>query len=406
MKICLLTYRGNPFCGGQGVYVMALGAALARRGHEVHCITGPPYPPPTPGIAWHRVPGLALFTGNGHGVLDGHPLRELLPVRLYERTAAALGMFPEMAAFSLRAFAAVRALLRRVPFDVIHDNQTLGWGLLPMAHLGVPLVATIHHPLTVDRERGFDPPASFLRRWNKVVFHPVLMQGFVARRISHIITVSQASRERIAADFRVPLERIHVVPNGVDTRHFRPRPEIAPVPGRVLYVGNLEDPNKGGRYLLQAAALLRPGAHLLIATGGLQPDGWVPRLLRELALDGRVRFRFSLSTQALAPVYNTAEVAVCSSLFEGFGFPAAEAMASGLPLVSTRGGALAEVVGDAGVLVPVADPAALAGAVNALLDDPARRQALGRAARERVLECFNWDHAAAEVEAIYHKAGA
>jgi glycosyltransferase involved in cell wall biosynthesis len=119
-----------------------------------------------------------------------------------------------------------------------------------------------------------------------------------------------------------------------------------------------------------------------------------------------VRFRFSLSTQALAPVYNTAEVAVCSSLFEGFGFPAAEAMASGLPLVSTRGGALAEVVGDAGVLVPVADPAALAGAVNALLDDPARRQALGRAARERVLECFNWDHAAAEVEAIYHKAGA
>lgn len=406
MKICLLTYRGNPFCGGQGVYVMALGAALARRGHEVHCVTGPPYPPPTPGVTWHRVPGLALLTGNGHRALDGHPLQELLPLRLYERAAAALGAFPEIAAFSLRAFAAVRALSRRMPFDVIHDNQTLGWGLLPLAHLGVPLVATIHHPLTVDRERGFDPPVSFARRWNKVVFHPVLMQGFVARRIPHVITVSKASRERIIADFRVPAERIHVVPNGVDSARFRPRPEIARVPGRVLYVGNLEDPNKGGTHLLRAAALLRPGAHLLIATGGIQPEGWVPRLVRELALDGRVQFRFGLPATELAPLYNTAEVAVCSSLFEGFGFPAAEAMASGLPLVSARGGALAEVVGDAGVLVPVADPAALAQAVNALLADPARREALGRAARERVLECFNWDHAAGEVEAVYRKAGA
>jgi glycosyltransferase involved in cell wall biosynthesis len=169
-------------------------------------------------------------------------------------------------------------------------------------------------------------------------------------------------------------------------------------------VGNLEDPNKGGKYLLRAAALLRPGAHLLVATGGVQPEGWVPRLLQELGLAGRVQFRFGLTTEDLAPLYNTAEVAVCASLFEGFGFPAAEAMASGLPLVSTRGGALPEVVGDAGALVPVADPAALAGAANALLDDPSRREALGRAARERVLECFQWDHAAAEVEAVYRKA--
>jgi glycosyltransferase involved in cell wall biosynthesis len=401
----MLTYRGNPFCGGQGVYAMALGQALARRGHEVHCVTGPPYPPPTPGVVWHRVPGLALFTGNGGG--NGHhPLRELLPLRLYERAASSLGVFPEMTAFSLRAFGAVRALQRRMTFDVVHDNQTLGWGLLPLAQLGVPLVATIHHPLTVDMERGFDPPSGFAQRWNKVVFHPILMQRFVARRIPHVITVSRASRERIVSDFRVPADRIHVVPNGVDAQRFRPRPEIARVPGRVLYVGNLEDPNKGGKYLLRAAAQLRPGAHLLVATGSIQAEGWVPRLVQDLALGGRVQFRFGLDTEALAALYNTAEVAVCSSLFEGFGFPAAEAMASGLPLVSTQGGALPEVVGDAGVLVPVADPAALAQAVNGLLAEPARRAALGRAARERVLECFQWDRAAADVEAVYRKATA
>jgi glycosyltransferase involved in cell wall biosynthesis len=278
--------------------------------------------------------------------------------------------------------------------------------MLPMMHLGVPLVATIHHPLTVDRERGFDPPSTFGSRWQKTIFHPTLMQAFVARRIPNVITVSQASRERIVSDFGVPEERIHVVPNGVDTQLFRPRPDVARVPGRVLYVGNLEDPNKGGRYLLHAAALLRPEAHLLIATGGIHTDGWVPRMVEELELDGRVQFQFGLSNEQLAQLYNSAEVGVCASLFEGFGLPAAEAMASGLPLVSANGGALGEVVGSAGVLVPVADPQALADAVNALLGDPARRQALARSARERVLECFQWDHAAAEVEAVYRRAGA
>jgi glycosyltransferase involved in cell wall biosynthesis len=402
MRICLLTYRGNPFCGGQGVYAMALGQALARRGHDVHCVTGPPYPPETPGVRWHRVPGLAALTGNGNGAAAG--LGGLSPLGLYERTAYALGVFPEMAAFSLRAFDAVRSLLRNGSFDVIHDNQTLGWGLLALRHLGVPLVATIHHPLTVDRQRGFDPPSGFRERLSKVMFHPVLMQGFVARRMTHIVTVSRAARERIETDFRVPPGRVQVVPNGVDTELFTPRPEVARVPGRVLYVGNLEDPNKGGRYLLAAAARLRPEAHLVIATGGAAVGAWAVRLMDELNLRGRVTFRFGVPGAALARLYNSAEVAVCSSLFEGFGLPAAEAMASGLPLVSTRGGALEEVVGTAGVLVPVADSEALAGAINALLADPRRRAALGREARARVLECFQWDRAARDVEQVYREA--
>jgi glycosyltransferase involved in cell wall biosynthesis len=401
MKICLLTYRGNPFCGGQGVYTAALGQALARRGHEVHCITGPPYSPPVEGVTWHRVPGLNLADGNGGPTPPPLPLTAFAPLNLYDRAASRLGFFPEMASFSLRAFFKVRELLTRVNFDVIHDNQTLGWGLLPLMALGVPLVATIHHPLTVDRERGFDPPGRFADRLAKVLFHPVLMQGFVARRLPYIVTVSQASQRRIIADFRVAPERLRVVPNGVDSTLFRPRPHIARVPGRVLWVGNLEDPNKGGRYLLRAAPLLREGARLVIATGGLSRRSWAQGLLADPEIARRVDFRFHLGAAELAELYNSAEVAVCSSLFEGFGFPAAEAMSSGLPLVAAQGGALEEVVDHAGVLVPRADPAALAQAVNTLLDAPERRAALGRAGRERVLECFQWDHAAREVEAVY-----
>ncbi len=403
MNICLLTYRGNPYCGGQGVYAAALGRALARRGHRVHGITGPPYPPPVPGIVWHRVPGLNLLDGADAQIPAG-PLAPFTPLALYERTASAAGIFPEMAAFSLRALFLLRRLLRQIPFDVIHDNQTLGWGLLPLQALGVPLVATIHHPLTVDRQRGFDPPVSFRRRLRMVLFHPVLMQGFVARRLRRIVTVSQASAERIQADFGVRPERLTVVPNGVDTELFRPRPHIARVPGRVVYVGNLEDFNKGGPYLLQAAARLRPGAHLAVATGSLSRGSWVHDAVRKLGLGQRVSFHFRLGGEKLAELYSSGEVAVCSSLFEGFGFPAAEAMASGLPLVSTHGGALPEVVGDAGVLVPPADPQALADAVNALLGDPARREALGQAARQRIVRHFQWDRAAAQIEAVYRQA--
>jgi glycosyltransferase involved in cell wall biosynthesis len=410
MKICLLTYRGNPYCGGQGVYAAALGRALARRGHEVHAVTGPPYPPPEEGVRWHRVPGLNLFDGPDPYPPPTDPFSAFAPLPLYERIAMGAGIFPEMAAFSLRAFWMVRRLLRRHAFDVIHDNQTLGWGLLPLLHLGVPLVATIHHPLTVDRERGFDPPlgasgeSAFAERLRMVLFHPILMQGFVARRIAHIVTVSEASQARIVADFRVPAERVRLVYNGVDPERFRPRPGIRRVRGRVLYVGNLEDRNKGARYLLEAAARFTPGTHLVIATGALSPESWVHAEVERLGLRGRIEFRLHLAPDELAGLYASAEVGVCASLFEGFGFPAAEAMASGLPLVAARGGALPEVVGEAGVLVPVADGAALANAVNALLADPSRRERLGRMARERVLSRFRWERAAEQVEAVYREA--
>jgi glycosyltransferase involved in cell wall biosynthesis len=370
----------------------------------VHAVTGPPYPPPTEGVRWHRVAGLNLYEGGAPYPDPGHPFSAFEPLRMYERAASALGNFPEMAAFSLRAFWAVRRLLRRHAFDVIHDNQTLGWGLLPLRHLGVPLVATIHHPLTVDRERGFDPPSSFASRWRMVLFHPIAMQAFVARRMPALITVSEASRERIVADFGVSAARIRRVYNGVDTGLFRPRADVRRVPGRVVYVGNLEDRNKGARYLLEAAARFAPGTQLVAATGALAPDSWVHAAVERLGLRGRIAFRLHLGREEVAALYASAEVAVCSSLFEGFGFPAAEAMASGLPLVAARGGALAEVVGAAGVLVPVADAPALADAVNALLADPQRRARLGRLARERVLEHFQWDQAAAQVERVYEEA--
>jgi glycosyltransferase involved in cell wall biosynthesis len=409
MKILLLTYRGNPFCGGQGVYTVHLARELARLGHAVHVLQGPPYAPEEPGdgaqgIVWHRVPGLNLIDADGHYPPPAQPLAALQPVNLLERALTLCGQFPELTGFSLRAFVAVRRLLERQRFDVMHDNQSLGWGLLALRALGVPMVATVHHPLTIDRARGFDPPAGFRSRLDKVRFYPVLMQGMVARHMRRIVTVSQASAQAIAADFRVPARRIRVIYNGVDSQRFRPLPGVPRVPGRVLFVGNLEDPNKGGRYLLRAMARLAPPAHLVVATGGISQQHWLREQLDALHLRERVSIRYRVDPATLVELYASAQVAVSPSLFEGFGLPAAEAMACGLPLVAARGGALPEVVGDAGVLVPVADDAALADGIAALLADPSRREALGLAARRRVQERFRWEVAARELVDVYREA--
>ena len=399
----MLTYRGNPFCGGQGVYIAALARELVRQGHEVHCIQGPPYAPHDDGVIWHRVPGLNLTEAGGAYPPPEAPLRALEPVNLLERALALAGQFPEMTGFGWRAFSAVRRLLERHRFDVVHDNQSLGWGLLAIRALGIPTLATVHHPLTIDRARGFDPPASFRKRLDKVRFLPVLMQGWVARRMPRIVTVSQASARAIAADFRVRPERIRVIYNGVDSERFRPLPGVPRVPGRVLFVGNLEDANKGGIYLLRAMARLPAPAHLVIATGGISQPERLREVLGRLRLHGRVAIRYRVDPASLVELYASAEVAVSPSLFEGFGFPAAEAMACGLPLVAARGGALPEVVGAAGVLVPVADDAALAAAIAALLADPARRAALGLAARARVRARFRWDTAVRALLSVYEE---
>ena len=303
MKICMLTYRGNPFCGGQGVYISYLARELARQGHEVHCVSGPPYPIEEEGVNWHRLPGLLLYGENGGYPPPRNPLSALAPLNVFDFAAFRAGVFSEMATFSLRAFFKVRHLLRRHAFDIIHDNQSLGWGLLPLKSLGMPLLATIHHPLTVDRQRGFEAPTSFRRQWEKMKFYPIGMQRTVARCMDHVVTVSQASADSIEADFGVARENITVVYNGVDTERFRPMPDVPRVPGRVLFVGNIEDANKGGVYLLRAMALLPPPAHLVIVTGGITQREWFDGLIGELGLQDRVKVHFCLSGEELVKMY-------------------------------------------------------------------------------------------------------
>jgi len=405
LNICLLTYRGNPFCGGQGVYVQYLAQELARMGHRVHVISGPPYPWVMDGVRLHRVESHIFFGYPSSQILSQTPLKELLsPLNLYEFCSSRVGVFPEIRAFSFRAYARLRDLLRQERLDVIHDNQCLGYGFLLMKAFGIPLVATIHHPLSIDRRTWFETPSGLRQKIRMLLYYPLVMQRIVAHCMDRIVTVSQDASAQIQRDFGIPAGRISVVYNGLDADIFRPLPGQQRVPKRILFVGNVADRKKGVLYLLQAMARVDPEAHLVIVDGGTPTRVSAFDLVKTLGLEARVSVTGKIDRDELVRLYSSAQIAVVPSLYEGFGFPAAEAMACEVPLVATTAGALPEVVGtdgSCGVLVPPRDPVALADAINALLPRPGRCLEMGKAGRRRVLECFTWRRAAEQLVDMY-----
>jgi glycosyltransferase involved in cell wall biosynthesis len=406
MRICLLTYRGNMYCGGQGVYVYYLARALRDLGHEVEIISGPPYVRPPDGVALHELEGLNLYETDGFSMLS-HPIRMFTPLNLYEAAAVHIGFFPDIFTFSVRAYVKLHQLMSRRRFDVIHDNQTLGYGLLLMKGLGAPVVATIHHPITVDLAASLEESKTWRRRLRWALFYSFLtMQGIVGRRMDRVISVSGASGEDTIRAFRLRRERVRTVHNGIDTEIFRRLEQVERVPNRLVIVGKAEDRKKGVPFLLEAVRLLKDDVDVNVCVvGGQGPDGYGARLVEELGIGDRVTFTGQLDTEELVRLYSSAEIAVTASLYEGFGLPAAEAMACGTPVIASRAGALPEVVGEdgSGVLVPPADPPALAAAIKDLLSDDALRLKMGEAARRRIEQRFSWEVAARETVGVYEE---
>jgi glycosyltransferase involved in cell wall biosynthesis len=392
LRVALLAYRGNPFSGGQGVYVRHLSRELTALGHRVEVLSGPPYPTLDAGVPLVRVPSLDLYRSpDPFRTPAWAEFRDLIDVAEFGVMCAA--GFPEPLTFSLRA----RRLLRRRAgdFDLVHDNQCLGYGILGIARDGLPVVATLHHPITVDRALELAHAADLrrrlsLRRW----YGFVRMQKRVVRRLPRLITVSSSSARDICQQMGARPSQLAVVPVGVDPAHFRPLPGVARVPGRIMTTASADVPLKGLLPLIEAVAKVRTERPAeLVVVGTPRETSEVPAAIARLGLEGAVRLVGAVDDRRMIELYAEAEVAVVPSLYEGFSLPAVEAMACGVPLVATTGGALPEVVGRhgrTGLLVPPADPSALAAAVGRLLDDAEARRRIGAAGRARVLERFSW----------------
>src|SRR6202050_5358949 len=401
LRIALLSYRSKPHCGGQGIYLRHLSRALPALAHHVKVSSAQPYPELEPGPLLHALPSLDLYR-------EPDPFRTPRPseyrdwIDALEVAAMWTAAFPEPLTFSLRALRALRA--RSGDFDVVHDNQVLAYGMLGIPRLGLPLVTSIHHPISVDRRIELAAAKGFSRLSKRRWYGFVRMQGRVARRVGPVLTGSESSCEDICRDFRVPRSSVHVIPLGVDTRLFHPR-QAPRVPGRIVAVASADSPVKGISTLLRAVAKVTTERNVeLTVVGKPAAGGPTERLVAELALGDKVRFVSGITDTELAEFIATAEIAVVPSLYEGFSLPAVEHMASGTPLIASRTGALPEVTGDAAVLVEPGNPEALAAALRDLLDSPAERARLGAAAWQRVQERFAWPAVARATVGQYREA--
>jgi glycosyltransferase involved in cell wall biosynthesis len=402
LRIALLSYRSKPHCGGQGVYVRHLSRELDALGHRVEVFSGQPYPNLDPGPGLTRIPSLDLYRDSDpFRTPHWHEYRDLADV--LETAMMWGGAFPEPLTFSIRALRMLTA--RAGEFDVAHDNQGLGYGLLGVRRLGLPLVASIHHPISVDKRIDLASLGPLERLSRRRWYGFVRMQARVARRVARsgpVITVSASAKRDICRDFGVPPDRVRVIPLGVDTRVFRPRQE-ARVAGRIVAVASADSALKGVATLLHAVAKLITDrdAHLVIVG---QPTRATERLAGQLSLADRVTFTHGLNDQAFSALLASAEIAVVPSLYEGFSLPAVEHMASGTPLVASRSGALPEVTGDAAVLVTPGDSEELAAVLRRLHDNPAERATLADRALLRVGERFAWPAVAKATVAQYREA--
>jgi glycosyltransferase involved in cell wall biosynthesis len=400
LRVALLSYRSDPRVGGQGIFTHNIARALAARGHAVAIISGPPYPEVPAGVRLIPLPSLDLFAQPllGRYALRWRHLKSWTDTAEYFYHVT--GKFMEPWSFCRRAAAYLRA--HRNEFDVVLDNQSLGYGLLQISP-ALPLAAVIHHPIRRDLEMQLASEENWGRRLLARRWYGFLpMQEAVARQLDRVVTVSEVSATEIVDCMGVDRARITVVPLGVDQTVFYPRRSLAQSAGlRIMTTASSDVPLKGLRYLLTAfAGLLAHWPELTLVIVGRRRKGPTQDLLETLGIGASVEFVENLSGEEMAAEYARASICVVPSLYEGFGLPVVEAMASGTPVIATDGGALPEVVGDAGVIVPAGDADALRTAIDALLRDSARARALAVAGLARVQARYGWDRVGEAYEGL------
>jgi glycosyltransferase involved in cell wall biosynthesis len=405
VKICILSYRSYPYSGGQGIYMRYLSNALRDLGHEVDMMSGPPYPIVDDGVGLIKLPSLDLYTLNSFQRLFIDPRKLNTYPNFMEWAGTATGYFSEPLSFGMRAYKYLCGEGTQ-KYDVIHDNQTLSYGMVDIMKHGYPMVETIHHPVTIDRDLAIRSAKSFkdrlgYRRW----FSFTDMQIKVARQLPYIITVSEMAKKHIHEVFKVPDANLKVIYNGIDTGIFSPSESVKRLDDMILMVMSRDTAVKGLRFLLQAHAELRKRYDLkLVVVGRTLGDGVTENLMEKLGITQSVTFKDQIDTDELVRLYRLATLVAVPSTYEGFGLPAAEAMSCGAPVVSTTAGALPEVVGDAGILIPPADPGALVAAISGLIDNPAKRRDYTALGRKRILDHFNWKDAAGRTLEVYKRA--
>ena len=397
MKIGLLSYRSHPYSGGQGIYVKHLSKALSDIGHDVSVLSGPPYPELDNSVELIEIPSLGLFETEDR--MKAFSLDLLLnPLNLYEWLTVMSGGFPEPYTYGKRVLKYLKENNR--DFDIILDNQSLCDSLLEIQKI-YPLAVTIHHPITKDLKLEIENASNWKEKLSSLRWHNFLpMQKKVAPKLNKIICVSRPSKKDIVEEFLVDPEKIEVILNGIDIRKFIPNPSTFFIENKIITTASADIPLKGLKYLILALPnIIKVFPKTSLTVIGRSPsDSKLRKLITDLSLEDKIAFRSGITEEEIVNLYHSSEIAVIPSLYEGFGFGAGEAMACGIPLISTHSGGLEEVVGDSAVKILPASTEEIESAVIKLFSSPDRKTELSKMGRERMEKMFDWHIAAKSYE--------
>ena len=393
MKIGLLSYRSNPYSGGQGIYIRHLSKALSKLGHEVSVISGQPYPELDDSINLIKLPGLGLFESSERfSAFKISFFWNLL--NFYEWFTVMTGGFPEPYAYGRRVY----RLLKKTNFnfDILLDNQSLSSSLLKIQK-EFPLAVTIHHPITRDHKLEMDNAKNWKERLSSNRWHNFLpMQKRTASKLQNIICVSQSSKEDVIAEFNVKEERITVIPNGIDIENFKPSSDSKTLDFKIVTTASSDIPLKGLRHLILALPrVLREYPLTRLTVIGKSPKkSKLNKLIDDLNLEDKITFKSGISENEIVDIYHDSDIAVIPSLYEGFGFGAGEAMACGVPLISTDSGGLKQVIGESALKIEPGSVQQIEESIIKLFNEEETRNELSKKGRERMEEFFDWEIAA------------
>ena len=402
MKVGLLSYRSHPYSGGQGIYIKQLSKALKNLGHEVSVLSGPPYPELDSGVNLIKIPSLGLFESGER--LKAFRLRFLWsPIDLYEWITVMTGGFPEPYTYGKRVLKRLKE--NNLKLDVLLDNQSLSSSLLEIqAHY--PLAVTIHHPITKDHKLEMQNAVNWKERLSSSRWHNFLpMQKKVAPQLKNIICVSQPSKEDVISEFKVDEKKITVIPNGIDIGIFKPSSIKKSLSFRIVTTASADIPLKGLRHLILALPrVIRQFPLTSLTVIGKSPEkSNLNNLIDDLNLEDKITFRSGISEKEIVKTYHDSDIAVIPSLYEGFGFGAGEAMACGVPLISTDSGGLKQVIGDAALKIKPGSVNEIEEGILKLFTQEKIRQELAKKGRERMEEFFDWKIAASAYIEVFKK---
>ena len=402
MKVGLLSYRSHPYSGGQGIYIKHLSKALKNLGHEVSVLSGPPYPELDSEVNLIKIPSLGLFESGER--LKAFRLRFLWsPIDLYEWITVMTGGFPEPFTYGKRVLKKLKE--DNLKLDVLLDNQSLSSSLLEIqAHY--PLVVTIHHPITKDHKLEMQNAINWKERLSSSRWHNFLpMQKKVAPQLKNIICVSQPSKEDVISEFKVDEKKITVIPNGIDIVTFKPSSIKKPLSFKIVTTASADIPLKGLRHLILALPrVIRQFPLTSLTVIGKSPEkSNLSKLIDDLDLEDKITFRSGISEEEIVKTYHDSDIAVIPSLYEGFGFGAGEAMACGVPLISTDSGGLKQVIGDAALKIKPGSVNEIEDGILKLFSEEKIRQDLAQKGRERMEEFFDWKIAALAYIEVFKK---